>query len=278
MSLFLFHYLLYDVYMSKNKFNNKPLAIFDLDGTFFRDSLFIVITKAMCDQSHESGFLSCRLDHHRAIQEAELAWKNRTGSYKDYLGVVFRIFCDNIAGVEKEKFEKLSNEIVKRMYNQVHIFSRELFNVCREKYYTVALTGSQVETVNVFREFWPFDTVLGTVYEVDKNGKYTGKMIAEPVLDKQGVLLDLVGGDRNLLKNSVGIGDSASDFSMLEIVDKKIFFNASSSLRAKAEENNTDHINVIERKDLAWVIDGNVQAWPTTDLKKLRANIRKLIS
>jgi len=261
-----------------NKFNNKPLAIFDLDGTFFRDSLFIVVVKAMCDQTHEGGFLSCRLDHYRAIQEAELAWKNRTASYNDYLEVVFRIFCDNIKGVKKEDLEELSKGIIRDRYNQVYIFTRELFNVCRNKYHLVALTGSQVEIVNVFRELWPFDTVLGSVFEVDTNGVYTGRIESEPVVDKSKALLDLVGGDKSLLKDSVGIGDSVSDMAMLKLVDKKILFNASSNLRLKAEEENLEHIAVVERKDLAWVIQkDSVQTWTTRDLESLRKNIQTLI-
>jgi len=264
--------------MSKNKFNGKPLAIFDLDGTFFRDSLFIVITKAMCDQTHEDGFSSCRLDHHEAIEQAELEWKNRTGSYKDYLEVVFQIFCDNIEGVEKEKFEKLSKEIISRMYNQVHIFTRELFNVCREKYHLVALTGSQVETVNVFRELWPFDTVIGSIYEVDNKGVYTGRLEYSPFKDKRAAVLNLVDNNEELLKNSLGIGDSSSDIPMLEMVEKKILFNASFGLKQKAEEQNMDYIAVVERKDAAWIIkDNNVDMWSTSDLDKLRDSIRDLI-
>lgn len=261
-----------------NKFNNKPLAIFDLDGTFFRDSLFIVVVKAMCDQTHDSGFSSCRLDHHKAIQEAELAWKNRTSSYNDYLEVVFNIFYENIIGIKQTDLEELSKRIIRNRYNQVYIFTRELFNVCKDKYHLVALTGSQVEMVNVFRELWPFDTVLGTVMEVDKNGVFTGGVISRPMEDKRKALLDLVDGDESLLKGSIGIGDSVSDMAMLKLVDKKILFNASSNLRLKAGDENLEHIAVVERKDLAWVIQkDSVQTWTTRDLESLRKNIQTLI-
>ncbi len=264
--------------MSKNKFNNKPLAIFDLDGTFFRDSLFIVITKAMCNQEHEGGFPCCRLDHHKAIEKAELEWKNREGSYGDYLEVVFQIFCDNIQGVEKDKFEELSRKIIRSMYNRVHIFTRELFNVCRENYHVVALTGSQVETVKVFHEFWPFDTIIGSIYEVDDKGFYTGVLKYSPFKDKRAAVLNLVNNDESLLKGSIGIGDSSSDIPMLEVVDKKILFNASNSLKKKIDKMAIDHISVIERKDSAWVIkDNSVEAWSTADIEDLKNKIRDLI-
>lgn len=255
---------------------NKKLAIFDLDGTFYRDSLFIAITKAMCAEDEAGGFPKRRYSSRKLIQEAEKAWRDRETDYGSYIRVVVEVFSNNIKGAEKEQVISKAKAVMRQMNQQVHIFTRELFNICRESYYTIAITGSQIEIVEAFKKYWPFDYVLSTVFEVDRDSRYTGKVIKEAVVDKQRSLLELIVGDKSLLKDSIGIGDSNKDVAFLEMVDKPICFNPNHVFAEQALERGWPV--VVERKNVIWIIQKNkVLPWHSADIKALRKNITKLI-
>ncbi|MDO8598791.1 MAG: HAD-IB family hydrolase, partial [bacterium] len=58
---------------------HKPIAVFDLDGTFVRSSLLIELVRGLVREGVFPPLAE------RELEALYLAWRERQGSYKDYL-------------------------------------------------------------------------------------------------------------------------------------------------------------------------------------------------
>ena len=74
----------------------KLVAVFDIDGTIFRWSLFLELVERLV----EKGVLPKSVTELYA-KEYE-AWLNREGSYEDFIGKAVEAFRSNIQGVPFE--------------------------------------------------------------------------------------------------------------------------------------------------------------------------------
>jgi phosphoserine phosphatase len=80
---------------------------------------------------------------------------------------------------------------------------------------------------------------------------FTGVVIDEHViLNKANILKRAVEKEGLTLKGSVGVGDTESDISFLELVEKPICFNPNKRLYTYAKRN--DWKVVVERKDVIY--------------------------
>lgn len=232
---------------------NKPLGVFDIDGTFFRESLFVALTKALCKQGifPQNAFA----DNQQLSKLEELYKDGGRSIYRKYLDAVVKFYFKNIIDVEQYRVQNLADEVMRKIHKRVHVFTRELFNVTKDSYYNITLTGSQQEVVTAFQNYWPFQFILPTVLEV-QYGRYTGKVVAEPVLDKKAALYNFLGTKKFGLKKSFGIGDTESDAEFLSEVAVPICFNPNQALWKIAKKNGW--FRVTEKKDLILVFHGDL--------------------
>ena len=232
----------------------KPLAVFDLDGTFIRSSLLIELTRGLVRE----GVFHPLAD--REIEYAYRAWHQRQGTYKDYLMKVVEVFYRRIYGCTVHDVERVGRMIAEEQREQVYVFTRRLVRQFRETHCLIAITGSPDVVAEPFALPWGFTRVYSSAL-VPKNGMYTGER--NPPMD---VAADISEFKRGLLRNalreldatlygSVGVGDTESDIPLLEAVGQPIAFNANLHLARVAHERRWEM--VYERKDvIIHLVDG----------------------
>lgn len=224
----------------------RKLAVFDVDGTIFRSSL----TRRLFSYLVAEGIFpkQARVE----VEPYLRAWLNRKGSYDVYLEKLVKVFIKHIPGVRQSDVRRLSQKIVTQEKSQVYRFTRDLIQALRKKnYFLVAISGSPSEVVRWYNRFLRFDKTYGWVLAVDRNRRYTGKMkYTYSVRDKHFLIQHVIEKYRVTLKGSIGVGDTESDISMFEMVDRPIAFNPSSGLYRVAKRRGWEI--VVERKDVIY--------------------------
>jgi HAD superfamily hydrolase (TIGR01490 family) len=230
--------------MKKNK-----IAVFDIDGTIFRSSLLIELIEMMIEEKVFSQRVKTSYAH------AYKKWFERKGTYEDYINAVVVAFENNIAGVDYRVFNKIAKQVIDVHQNQVYRYTRDLIKTLKKKnYYLLAISHSPKEIVQEFCKQLGFDKVYGRAYEVGNNNKFTARTLQlELISDKAKILKRVLLKENISLADSVGVGDSEGDISLLKLVDQPICFNPNAKLYAKAKRLGWQV--VVERKDVIYKID-----------------------
>jgi len=226
----------------------KKVAIFDIDGTIFRSSLLIELVNKMI----EHGLFP--KDMVKVYEKQYHLWLDRQGSYEDYINAVVDAYNQNIKGVSHEEFKKVAELVINNMKDRVYRYTRDLVKELKSKdYFLLAISHSPMEIVQDFGRGMGFDKVYGRIYEVGEDGRFTGGMeFADLIADKAKVLDRALEKENILLEGSIGVGDTESDISLLEKVEKPICFNPNQSLYKVAKEKGWPI--VVERKDVIYNI------------------------
>lgn len=220
------------------------IAVFDIDGTIFRSSLVIELTQALI----KYGIFPPIAE--KEIENSFYRWKNRRGSYENYINQVVNVFSRRVKRCFQKDIVTTSRLVIKEQKNAVYVYTRELIKkMKKEGYLLLAVSGSPIEIVKIFGRSWHFDYVLGTVFET-KNGFYTGAVLSLPSVNKKETLLNFAKEHKLSLKNSIGVGDTESDIGFLEIVKKPICFNPNRKLYLAAKKQRWPVI--VERKDMIY--------------------------
>ncbi|MEK7193429.1 MAG: HAD-IB family hydrolase [Patescibacteria group bacterium] len=227
----------------------RKVAIFDIDGTIFRSSLLIELVDALI---MEGVFPSkTRKFYVRAHKD----WLDRKDSYEKYIGAVIRASDRNIKGVSRKDFLRVARKVVAFHKNRVYRYTRDLIRDLRKKkYYLLAISHSPKYIVEEFAKHLGFDKVYGRLMEIDDSGRFTGKFLhLDLIKDKAKVVRRAVLKENLTLKDSVGVGDTESDVSFLNLVDRPICFNPNSILYARAKRKGWEV--VVERKDVIYKLE-----------------------
>lgn len=225
----------------------KGLLLSDVDGTFFRWSLFL----HMVDRLIENGiFNSVVRDFFR---EEEKNWRERKGSYDDYINKVIEIFESRIAGVYVKDLKKLCEDVAREYKDQVYRYTRDLIKEkISQGWYVAVISCSQVEVVEPFARAWGIHEVEAATVEI-KDDKYTG--VRHIPLNKAEFARRVMARPEfmDLPKENIwGIGDSEGDINFLELVGKPICFNPTLTLYQEAKKRGWDV--VVERKNVIYHI------------------------
>ncbi len=226
------------------------LGVFDMDGTAYRNSLTI----DLLDRLRAMGLLG-HVNFYK-VDEAKRRWKNREGddTYETYLQELVRLLESGIFRVPVDVVSAICDQIVSEQGQQLYEFTRELIATLRELGYTlIAISGSPKPIVEAFVRPLGFHQVYATEYEVQK-GRYTGKITALPVNDKAAVLRSLLLEYQASDQDLITVGDTLSDYGMLNLSRYAIAFNPSRALthRVRQDRAGTTWRSlgvVIQRKD-----------------------------
>jgi HAD superfamily phosphoserine phosphatase-like hydrolase len=224
------------------------VAIFDIDGTIFRKNLHFELI-------NELVWLKVFPQRVRkTLVDIYANWLNHQGTYEEYRRTLVDLYAEHIAGCSPEDVKKASGIVIPFHERRTYIFAEQLIErLRRENYYLAAISGSPVEIVEEYnRRYLHFDKVLGSVYEVGENGKYTGQAIFEPTKNKGLAAKQLVFENHLTLEGSYGIGDTESDQSLLELVEFPIAFNPNQNLKEIAQKKGWRI--VVEKKDVVYEI------------------------
>ena len=225
---------------------NKKVAIFDIDGTVFRSSLLIELTDALIQE----GIFSSNV--RKIYSKAHKNWLDRKGSYEDYIEAVVKAFLQNIKGVQYKEFSRITKKVVDFHKDRTYQYTRDIIRDLKKKnYYLLAISHSPQKVVKEFCKGMEFDKIYGRIYEIDKQERFTGKVLYEELIsDKAEVLKRAIEKEKLTLEGSVGVGDTDSDISFLKMVEIPICFNPNEKLYQHAKQ--VGWKIVVERKDVVY--------------------------
>lgn len=226
--------------------SKRRVAIFDIDGTIFRSSLVIELTDALI----QKGLFPLRA--RRIYAASYRRWLDRKDSYEKYIGDVVDAFGKNIRSVKRKDFTYVTKRVIAFHKNRVYRYTRDLLHELKRKhYFLIAISHSPRDIVAAFAEDAGFDKIYGRIYEVGKNGKFTGSVLCTDLInDKGGILKRAVAKEKLSLAHSIGVGDTETDISFLNLVEHPICFNPNKKLYAVAKKKGWDI--VVERKDVIY--------------------------
>ncbi len=224
----------------------KKVAIFDIDGTVFRSSLLIELTDALIQE----GIFHSKVS--KLYARAYENWLSRKGPYEEYIGAVVKAFRQNIKGVRYNEFSKIAKKVVTFHRNRIYRYSRDIVkNLKKKNYYLLAISHSPQRVVKEFCKEMGFDKIYGQIYEIDRQKRFTGRMLHTKLIsDKAEILKRAVEKEKLTLKGSVGVGDTESDIAFLKMVEKPICFNPNQKLYQYAKR--AGWKIVVERKDVIY--------------------------
>jgi HAD superfamily phosphoserine phosphatase-like hydrolase len=230
----------------------QKFAVFDIDGTFFRSHLYweVVLEMARSKNLHSSI-------NHRTLELYDL-WKRRAHhrSFNDFDQQTIASIDQLIAELDPLEYDKALVRALPPMLDQVYIYTRDLAKKLKDEgYFLLAISGSRIEEVDIFAKHHGFDDWTGQQYQRSADGKsYTGQVV-KTYKDKHLILEQFVKKHNLTYDDSYGIGDTASDISLLEVVANPIAFNPNDELLAKAQSQGWPI--VLERKNVIYQLTNN---------------------
>lgn len=235
----------------------NKFAVFDIDGTLYRWQLYheLVQTLALADVFPHNA--------PRELDERFNAWRAGAISFPEYESFVVATMIKNLPLVPLETFEAACDKVVEQSAHKTYYYPRNLLVDLKKRGYTIiAITGSQQELIDRFGKRYGFDIVVGAQYE-RKNGHFTGKTEVLTVGRKPEILHDIVEKHGLTWDDSLAIGDSAGDATLLELVKQPIAFNPDAALFERAKSEGWPII--IERKNIAYKLEKRQDALVLAD-------------
>lgn len=230
--------------VNKSKITSRPFAVFDIDGTIFRSSLFIELLEECIRKEFFPEYL------YDQIAKAKKQWLERESrdSYDKYLDELVSIFQKNIKGLNTKQLVLVADSVVERMHRQSYVYTRDLLQNLKKTHFTLAISGSPYEIVSKFCNKYEFDAFMATEYHND-NGILNGRITKRHT--NKGKFLDQIIEEYSLtLENSYAVGDSGGDIELLEKVKNPIAFNPDKILLDHAIKKGWTI--VVERKNVVY--------------------------
>lgn len=226
----------------------RRVAVFDIDGTVFRSSLFVELVDRLVDKD------ILPKEVREAYADAYDKWLDRRGEYTTYIEKMIAAFRGNLKGVSYEEVTYIAGEILEEKKNRLYRYTRDLVKDLKAKgYYLLAISHSPRFIVEGFGHELGFDKVYGFFYETGPTGNFTGNVEdLDLILNKAAVLERAVRKEGLTLERSIGVGDTESDIPMLELVEIPIAFNPNKALFEHAQKRGWRV--VVERKDVIYEI------------------------
>jgi HAD superfamily hydrolase (TIGR01490 family) len=226
----------------------RPVAVFDIDGTVFRSSLLIELVDRLVMRGVFPGAA------HDYYAKAKDEWLNRQGDYEPYIKKVVLAFAKHLKGTPYGDVADAAGEIIEEMRNRTYRYTRDLIAELKAKdYFLLAVSHSPKFIVDGFSFELGFDKSYGTFYDTGASNRFTGDIVDEHlIMNKAAILKRAVEKEHLTFKDSVGVGDTESDVSMLSLVDEPIAFNPNRGLYRHAKQHGWKI--VVERKDVIYEI------------------------
>jgi len=224
----------------------KPVAVFDVDGTIFRSSLLVELVELMVKEN----ILPKSVE--KLYQGAHKKWLDREGGYAEYINAMVEAFYEHIKGVHYADFAEVSKQVVEKQGKHTYRYTRDLIKKLRKDgYFLLAISHSPKTILDQFCPRLGFDKTYGMIYEIGPEDRLTGEIVDKHLtLNKAYIVKRAVEKENLTLEGSVGVGDTEGDISFLELVERPTCFNPNANLYRHAKLNGWDV--VVERKDVIY--------------------------
>jgi HAD superfamily hydrolase (TIGR01490 family) len=227
---------------------DRPVAVFDIDGTLFRSSLLIELVEELVRREVFPP------EARNSYKNAHDDWQNRRGEYAPFIERVVHAFGKYAKGIPYGDIADIAGEIIESQKDHIYRYTRDLVDeLKKEGKYLLAISHSPKFIVDGFAYELGFDKSYGVFYETGASNRFTGEIADEHlIMNKAAVLKRAVEKEKLLIPGSVGVGDTESDISMLSFVETPIAFNPNRILYRHAKKH--DWKIVVERKDVIYEI------------------------
>ncbi|MDD2375041.1 MAG: HAD-IB family hydrolase [Eubacteriales bacterium] len=236
---------------------SRCAAFFDVDGTITREGLISELFRKMVKYE-----LIDETKWQFEVKPAFSKWNRRVGDYDHYLQKMVDVYLDTVKNTDSYLISYIARKVIDQNYDRVYTFTRDKIKWHREQgHLIIAISGSPIELVREMAKKYKMDDYKGTVYEIGENGTYNGKIT--PMWDsrsKREAVLEMAAKHNLNLDACFAYGDTAGDFTMLDLVGNPYAINPTRELLNKIMENGElrGRVNVIvERKDSTYQLDVN---------------------
>jgi HAD superfamily hydrolase (TIGR01490 family) len=227
----------------------RPFAVFDIDGTLIRWQLYHAVADELARQGNFDAIAF------EKVRQARQTWKQRTSgsSFADYEQTLVNLVDAAISGISVADLEQACRTVMAEYKDQVYTYTRDLLRELKAKNYLLfALSASQSEIVKPLADYYGFDDFGGSEYEV-KDGYFTGHKQILKRERKPEYLKQLAAKHHATWQGSIAVGDSESDIPMLMAVEQPIAFNPTRLLFEHAHHH--DWNVVVERKNVIYRLE-----------------------
>jgi HAD superfamily hydrolase (TIGR01490 family) len=243
----------------------KKIGIFDLDGTVYTHTLTFSVAEELFELPQFS-------QEKATVDDARVIWKQRgsTEAYWTYNKTILAVFEKMLPQVAPQQLSGAVQTILKTKGSYCYAYTTQLIKQLKDEGRTlVAISGSIREMVEPFAKALDFDIVVASELEI-VNGAYTGKRATQTNKDKHALLNNLVQEHGLTLEDSIGIGDTHRDASILEIVANPIAFNPNAALFEVASKNGWKV--VVERKNMVYELSREKDGYVVSNTHPTFAN------
>lgn len=236
----------------------KTAAFFDIDGTLYRDSLMIEHFKKLLKYDILDEVL-----WHTNVKHKYMNWKKRRGNYDDYLLELSKIYTESLKGLEKEKMDFVTDQVINLKGDKVYMYTRDKIEAHKKEGHLVFfVSGSPDYLVSRMAEMYGITDSVGTKYYVDDQGRYTGEVSAMwDSASKAGAIEKFVSEYDIDLDESYSYGDTNGDISMFRMTGHPVAINPTRELvmHIKTDPVLAGKIKIrVERKDVVYKLDSSV--------------------
>jgi HAD superfamily phosphoserine phosphatase-like hydrolase len=226
--------------------HKRPYAVFDVDGTIFRSSLLIEVVEDLIQAKIFPP------EAQQLFEDAHKRWLDREGDYSTYISKVVDAFMLHIKGVHYGDFMDVARKTVASNQKRTYRYTRDLLAQLKDDgYFLLAISHSPKAILDLFCPALGFDKVYGMFYSIGPQDRFTGEIEEKSlILNKAAILKRAVERESLSQDDSIGVGDTESDISFLDIVERPICFNPNSKLYQVAKVRGWDI--VVERKDVIY--------------------------
>ncbi len=223
----------------------NKFAVFDIDGTVYREAMSFIVAEeliARFDFKQEAERLA----------EARHTFKSRgsTEAYWTYNKTILELFEAILPHVTPARLDEVISTLLSEKQSHCYAYSTQLIQRLKlEDRTLIAISGSIGNIVEPFSKSLGFDVVIASNLEM-VNGAFTGKRATQTKQGKDQILKDIVTEHGLTFQDSIGIGDTHRDISMLACTDQAIAFNPNAALFEEAKKNGWKV--VLERKNMVY--------------------------
>jgi HAD superfamily hydrolase (TIGR01490 family) len=223
----------------------KKVGIFDLDGTVYRDTLTFSVAEEILGQPRFKK-------EQEQVLAAKQIWKERGSaeSYWTYNKGILEVFGLITPKVSPEEMDEAARRVLEAKEKYRYAYTTELINrLKKEGRALIAISGSIKNIVDPFARASGFDIVVASELAVS-NGAYTGQRVSQTNVSKDKLIQALVDEHGLSMDDSIAIGDTHRDISLLKLVKNPIAFNPNTALYDEAVKSGWPI--VIERKNMIY--------------------------
>ena len=233
-------------------------AFFDIDGTLHRDSLMMEHFKRLI--RYEIIDPNYWYSH---AQKAFQDWDKRMGNYEDYLLEVAEIYLKSMKGQNKNYIDFIVQQVIETKGDRVYRYTRDqIFWHQEQGHKVIFISGSPDYLVEKMAQKYDVDDFRATVYIVDKDNNFTGRI--QRMWDsnsKSVALTELVEQHDIDLDKSYAYGDTKGDLSVLKAVGNPVAINPARELLLQIKKDPRlleRSLVIIERKDVIYRFKADV--------------------